>query len=131
VNPVNLETFLNMSWSDNMRHKLRVMADRDDLKHLVATIVDRKLVCAAFDETPEEWPLNAVVWTKTPKITMSKTMQAVQLVQDEGFTAYGAAKRVGINQSAVHRALARREGKDICPHCGQVVKTPGQSPASS
>ena len=121
---VTLEQFLDLPWSDNVRHKLRVIADRDDVKHLVASYVDKNLGASVFTETPGDWPLNAVVWTKTVKVGMSKTMQAVQLVQDEGFTAYAAAKRLGINASAVHRALARREGRAVCPCCNQVIKDP-------
>lgn len=55
-------------------------------------------------------------------MTKSKTMQALDLVLKDGLTAYAAAKQVGINQSAVSRALARREDKDICPCCGQIVR---------
>lgn len=51
----------------------------------------------------------------------SKTMQAVALVE-AGMSAYAAAKKLGINPSAVSRALSRREDKTICPCCGQVVR---------
>lgn len=120
---MTLAQFLNLDWSDNVRHKLRVMADRDDVKHLVASYVDKKLTASVFTETPDEWPLNAVVWTKAPKAGLSKTMQALQLIDDEGFTAYAAAKRMGISAAAITRAQQRRAGKEICKCCGQVVRS--------
>ena len=52
----------------------------------------------------------------------SKTMQALDMVLIDGMTAYAAAKKVGINPSAVTRAIQRREDKKICPCCGQVVR---------
>ena len=121
MTPVTLAAFLDLDWSDNVRHKLRVMADRDDIKHLVASYVDKKLTASVFTVTPDEWPLNAVVWTKAPKAGLSKTMQALQLIDDEGFTAYAAAKRLGISAAAITRAQQRRAGKQICACCGQVV----------
>lgn len=57
-----------------------------------------------------------------PAMAKSKTMKALDLVLIDGMTAYAAAKEVGINASAVSRALARREDKTICPCCGQVVR---------
>lgn len=131
MTPATLAQFLDLDWSDNVRHKLRVMADRDDLKHLVASYVDGKLTASAFTLTPEEWPLNAVVWTKAPKAGLSKTMQALQLVDDEGFTAYAAAKRLGISAAAITRAQQRRAGREICACCGQVVRSPSALTASA
>lgn len=52
----------------------------------------------------------------------SKTMQALDMVLIDGMTAYAAAKKVGINPSAVTRAIQRREDKKICPCCGQIVR---------
>lgn len=129
MTPVTLAAFLDLDWSDNVRHKLRVIADRDDVKHLVAVYVDKKLSASVFTETPDEWPLNAVVWTKAPKVGLSKTMQALQLVDDEGFTAYAAAKRMGISAAAITRAQQRRAGKDVCPCCNQVIRLSASAPA--
>jgi hypothetical protein len=123
MTPATLAQFLDLDWSDNVRHKLRVMADRDDIKHLVASYVDKKLTASVFTETPDEWPLNAVVWTKAPKAGLSKTMQALQLIDDEGFTAYAAAKRLGISAAAITRAQQRRVGKAVCTCCGQVIRS--------
>lgn len=129
MTPATLAQFLDLAWSDNVRHKLRVMADRDDLKHLAASYVDGKLTASVFTETPEEWPLNAVVWTKAPKVGLSKTMQAIQLIDDEGLTAYAAAKRLGISAAAITRAQQRRAGKTVCPCCNQVIRPSAFAPA--
>ena len=125
---LTLDQFLiDLPWSDNVRHKLRVTADRDDLRYLVAWDNAGKLSASAYTSTPDAWPDTAVaIWCKRPlpdtALAKSKTMQAVELVLDQGLTVYAAAKQIGINQSAVHRALQRREDKDVCPCCGQVVR---------
>ena len=128
---LTLDQFLyDLSWSDNVRHKLRVTADRDDLRYLVAWDNAGKLSASAYTAKPDAWPDTVVaIWCKRPlpdpadpDVTKSKTMQAVELVLDQGLTVYAAAKQVGINQSAVHRALQRREDREICPCCGQVVR---------
>lgn len=140
----------DLPWSDNVRHQLRVTADRDDLLALAAVRVDGRYKANAFTKWPQAWSDDVVaIWCKRPlpnpadpDVAKSKTMQAVELVLDQGLTVYAAAKQVGVNQSAVHRALARREDKDVCPCCGQVVregfavdpsvlKDPARSPASA
>jgi predicted transcriptional regulator len=47
-------------------------------------------------------------------------MEALALV-DQGLTRYAAAKQIGISESAVHRAWHRRQGKEICPTCNQII----------
>ena len=138
---LSLDDFLyNLSWSDNVRHKLRVTSDRDDLRYLVAWDNAGKMSCSAFTEKPNDWPDNTIaIWSKRgddPRPSaggqaISKTMQAVALVLDEGMTVYAAAKQVGVNDSAVHRALKRREGKPICECCGQVIRDQSASPTSA
>lgn len=128
---LTLDQFLyDLPWSDNVRHQLRVTADRDDLLALAATRRDGRYVASAFTKWPQTWGDDVVaIWCKRPlpasadpDVTKSKTMQAVELVLDQGMTVYAAAKQIGINQSAVHRALQRREDREICPCCGQVVR---------
>lgn len=135
MKPLTLEQFLDLPWSDNVRLKLRTTADRDDAAVMVAWDNAGKLSASVFTEMPRHWPDNAkAFWVKAaaPVSTgLSKTMQAVQLVRDEALSPYAAAKRVGINASAVHRALARREGRAVCPCCNQVIKDPAASPASA
>lgn len=52
---------------------------------------------------------------------LSRTMQALAMVE-AGLSSYKAAKAVGVQVSAVTRAIARRKGKEICPCCGQIVR---------
>lgn len=54
-------------------------------------------------------------------MTKSKTQEALELIQ-KGASPYSAAQEVGISPSAVYRALGRRQDKDVCPCCGQVVR---------
>lgn len=56
----------------------------------------------------------------------SKTQQALEWMTANKASAYAAAKHFGINASAVSRALKRREGKETCPHCGQIIKQQGE-----
>ena len=128
----------DIPWSDNVRHKLRVMSDRDDLRYLVAWDNAGQPSCSAFTGKPEVWPDTAfAIWSKRgddPRNVpqpLSKTMQALALVLDEGMTVYAAAKQVGVHESAVHRAIKRREGKDICPHCNQVIRDQGPAPVGA
>lgn len=128
----------DIPWSDNVRHKIRVMSDRDDLRYLVAWDNAGQPSCSAFNGKPEVWPDTAfAIWSKRgddPRNVsqpLSKTMQAVALVLDEGMTVYAAAKQVGVHESAVHRAIKRREGKDICPHCNQVIRDQGPVPVGA
>lgn len=141
MKPITLDQFLGLPWSDNVRLKLRTTADRDDVAVMVAWINADKLSASVFTAMPEIMPPNwQAFWVKPAKAVkvaapvstgLSKTMQAVQLVRDEALSPYAAAKRVGINASAVHRALARREGRAVCPCCNQVIKDPAASPASA
>ena len=39
---------------------------------------------------------------------------------DKGMSAYAAAKKHGLNQSSISRALKRRE--NLCPSCGRPIK---------
>jgi hypothetical protein len=125
---VDLDRFIDdFAWSESVRHKLRTMSTNQDLKYLVAWNNAGKLSAAAYTGRPIDWPDDiVVVWSRDGDDpfaeTKSKTMQAVDLVLKDGYTAYAAAKEVGINASAVHRALKRREERLICPCCNQVVQ---------
>jgi len=54
-------------------------------------------------------------------MTKSKTQEAVELTR-KGMTPYAAAQEVGISPSTVYRALGRRQDKEVCLCCGQVVR---------
>lgn len=54
---------------------------------------------------------------------MSKTQEAIKLVEG-GMTVYASAKKVGINESAVARGIARKASNADrrCPCCHQIVR---------
>lgn len=53
---------------------------------------------------------------------LSKTQQALALMQNEKIGASEAARRVGIKAGTVLSAVMRTKGKEQCPCCGQVVR---------
>lgn len=116
---MNLDEFLGLFPSAQTRHAIQSASQ--DAAYLIAyTKENGSLACSAYTAKPDEMPDNVVaVWSRIPK---SRTMRAVDLVTDGQMTPYMAAKTVGINQSAVHRALKRRDGKIICSSCGQVMR---------
>jgi len=116
---MTLDEFLALFPSANTRRAIEIASQ--DAAYLVAYNKENgSLACSAYTDKPDEMPDNVVaIWSKIPK---SRTMQAVELITDEGLTVYAAAKQVGVNQSAVHRAIKRRDGKDICPSCGRVMR---------
>ena len=122
-----LDEFLQTNgWSENLKNKLRETAEKPELKYLVAWDNIGQMSASAYTAKPDEWPETAVaVWSKDKDLdpaTKSRTMLAVDLVEKENYSVYGAAKALGINQSAIHRAIKRREDKDICPCCNQVIR---------
>ena len=123
MRPMPFNVFLDLGFSDNLRHVLRVTADRDNVMALSAHDKNGKVSAQAWEALPEEWPGGTLgIWIKECKPKRSRTMQAVDLVLDEGLTVYAAAKAVNVHQSAVHRALNRRGDKEICPCCKQVIR---------
>lgn len=53
---------------------------------------------------------------------LSKTQQALALMNTEKIGASEAARRVGIKAGTVLSAVMRMKGKPVCPCCGQVVR---------
>lgn len=53
---------------------------------------------------------------------LSKTQQALALMESENIGASEAARRMGIKAGTVLSAVMRMKGKPICPCCGQVVR---------
>ena len=125
---VDFDSFINDNgWSTAVKERLKAMSEREDVKYLVAWNNSGKLSASAYTGKPWDWPENIVcVWPKDGDDPFaevkSKTMQAVDLVLNDGMSVYAAAKEVGVHASAVHRALKRREEKLICPCCNQVVQ---------
>jgi hypothetical protein len=123
-----LDEFLRSNgWSTGLAFKLAQTAENPDVKYLVAWDNAGQLSASAYTTKPDEWPETAVaVWARDKDLdpaTKSRTMMAIDLVENDSMTVYAAAKALGINQSAVHRAIKRREDKNVCPCCNQVIRT--------
>jgi len=123
-----LDDFLQTNgWSANLKDKLQAISKNPETKYLVAWDNAGQLSASAYTAKPDEWPETAVaIWSKDKDLdpaTKSRTMLAVDRVEKAGMTVSAAAKALGINQSAIHRAIKRREDKDICPHCNQVIRS--------
>jgi len=54
-------------------------------------------------------------------VNLSRTQQALHLMQTTGCSAYSAAKQVGIHPSAITRAR-KQASKPHCPCCGQALQ---------
>ena len=48
---------------------------------------------------------------------MSRTKQAIELMNREGISAYKAAKRLAITSSSVYAEISRQKNTKRCPHC--------------
>lgn len=53
--------------------------------------------------------------------TQSKTMQALDRVA-AGERVAVVARDLGISTAAIYAAMKRRDGKNVCPCCNQVVR---------
>lgn len=123
-----LDEFLRSNgWSAGLTFKLAQAAENPDVKYLVAWDNAGQISASAYTAKPDEWPETALaVWAREKDLdpaTKSRTMMALDLVEKDSMSVYAAAKALGINQSAVHRAIKRREDKDVCPCCNQVIRT--------
>lgn len=123
---LSLEEFV-AQFSPTMAVKLRDAALQPSLAALARVNVNGRYIVEAFTEVPPEWPFDTQsVYCKDVQTgeddVKSKTMQAIDLVVNEGLTMYAAAQQMGISQAAVSRAFSRREDKVICPCCQQVVR---------
>jgi len=115
---------IGLGWTEPMKIQILKTIDDPDVFYVAAFKVGETLKAAAFSEVPETWPENCIaVWARHPvrdDIKKSKTMEALDLV-DKGLSRYAAAKQLNISESAVHRAWHRRQGKNICPACNQII----------
>lgn len=123
MSPMPFTVFIDQPFSAKYREAIRKMAEQDEVRALTAYWRGNEVRAQAWDGVPDEWPDDTIaIWIKESKPIRSRTMRAVDLVLDEGMTVYAAAKACNVNQSAVHRAMARRNAKELCPCCGQVVR---------
>lgn len=125
------EQFLDLGWSDNLRRQFEMLLLEGNGKAFSANrLPDGSLRGRVWAEIPEDWDTDLVYVFGEPEpqpiakpgpTAVSRTAQALQLI-DEGWSAYKACKFVGLSQAAVSRARKRREGREDCPHCGQLMK---------
>lgn len=126
----DLDDFLFEVSSDNVRAKLRVMVGRDDVLGLGLYQKDGKQAAIALTEAPPADNAYDHLYLKPIERPKSRTMQALDIVS-QGQSAYAAAAQLGISESAVWRALKRRQGKTVCPCCKQIIRDQTQSQVSS
>ena len=120
-----------LGWTAGVARKLRDKAFDPATRAISATRADGRLSATVWAQCPDAWPAGTIaVWEKTAATPKSRTAQAVALV-DQGVLAAHAAKMLGIDQSAVSRALSRRAHQRRCPVCQQAIKTPTDDLASS
>lgn len=127
IQALDLKQFLALSWSPAQLGAIQDRAARPDIQALVAWDNAGRLSCSAYTGEPSEYPARAVaIWRRTNQsagtAVRSKTMQALDLILQEGLTPYAAAQRMNVHPSAVYRALDRAQQKTICPCCKQVVR---------
>ena len=127
----SIEEFIDsVELTASMQDKLRQLALNPEVKHIVAYQVDGKPRVKIYSEDNAEFDNDIIAsWSNGKEtlptidpMTASKTMQAVELHETDGISVYAAAKQLGIHPSAVHRAIARRADKKLCPCCQQVVR---------
>ena len=58
---------------------------------------------------------------KAHRIRRDKTIKACRAVLVDGMSAYAAARKYGLNESIISRALAKLR-RPRCPTCGQPLK---------
>ena len=130
---MNRQEFLDLPWSDSARQKLAAHMDAGEAEAYSARLVDGRWTAAIWSENPGQWdPEDRVYVVAQPESEIEvatgspffRTDQALRLMQDKGWTAYRAAKFVGISQAAISRAVSRRRNKEICPTCNQVLRKP-------
>lgn len=123
--------FLSLPWSDTVRQQLEAHMAQGLAEAYSAEVTPAgKYKARVWAENPGEWDAEALVYEVRPLVDdeieapaalpVSRTAQAIRLMQDEGWTAYRACKAVGVSQSAVSRALRRTPNR--CETCGQPVK---------
>ena len=57
-------------------------------------------------------------------VAPNRSLEAVNwMKEDSTRTAADAARMFDLSKSTIMRALARRKGQEVCPHCGQIMRT--------
>ena len=125
---LTLDEFITQ-FPPTLHDKLRETAQRPDVAALARVEGDDgRFIAQAFTQVPKIWSQDVQsiycleVLTSEENELKSKTMQALDLVLNQGLSQYAAAAKLGISTAAVSRALSRREDKTLCPCCQQVVR---------
>nr|BDD47862.1 hypothetical protein 34 [Burkholderiaceae bacterium] len=119
------QEFVELPWKESIRERIKEIIDCSDFKVLCALHEDNKLKAVGFEEKPEVFPKSVVGIHYLPEISLqnlSRTQKAVRLHLKKGYSVHKASKLAGVNHSAVFKALKRRQGKEICENCGQVIR---------
>lgn len=75
-----------------------------------------------FTELLSRYPQAVFWWSREEDEAPTNNVEkAIALVDHEKLTPYAAAKKIGINVSAVYRAIKLRKGRGVCLHCGQLL----------
>ncbi len=126
------DEFFDLGFSDSVAVRLEALMLEGNVKAFSASRnADGQLRVRAWADLPNEWDTDMVFIFGQPEpepieqpgpTAVSRTQQALKLI-DNGWSAYRAAKFVGLSQAAISRARKRREGRNCCPHCGQLMKS--------
>jgi len=119
------QEFIDLPWSEKKRQRIKEIIDCSDFLVLAANHRNNDLKLFAFLEIPESFDDDTVGLFYLPEISLkglSKTQKAMRLVLKKGYSVNKASKLVGVNHSAVFRAIKRRRDKTVCSSCGQVVR---------
>lgn len=58
---------------------------------------------------------------KAHRLRGGKTIAACRAVLVDGLTAYAAARKIGVEESTISRALTKLR-RPLCPQCGQPLR---------
>jgi len=102
------DEFLNQAWTPAVRQQLEAhMAAGKAEAYSAEVMPNGKLRARVWAENPGDWDTDLVY--EVPAATaVSRTQQAIRLMEEHGWTAYRACKAVGVSQSAVSRSKNRR-----------------------
>ena len=119
------QEFIDLPWTEKKRQRIKEIIDCSNFLVLTAIHRDNDLKLFAFEELPESFDDDTVGLFYLPEVSLkglSRTQKAIRLVTKKGYSVNKASKLIGINHAAVFKALKRRENKEVCPSCNQVVR---------
>jgi hypothetical protein len=114
---VTRDKFLNLPWPDSVRQQLLAHMAEGKAQAYSAEWAGEKLKARVWYENPDIWDTDLFYEPDAPGTP--RTVQAIQLMRDKGYSAYRAAKEIGVSQAAISRALSRRRRSKVCRACGQ------------